>query len=247
MVSPAPNEPLVRRGTRVPDDSSVSICILVLEDTELALGCLDALRRPGGCPPDTELVVVANGTPPDQLGALTASEDVVLIVNQENIGFAAGCNQAASIATAPLLVFLNDDSTVETGCIDALVQAVSDDPEIGAVGARILWTDGTLQEAGSVLWSDGNTVHVGEGLPPGSAAYEEPRHVDFASANGLLVTRPHGRSSVGSTNGTFPPITRMSTSAWPWPRRGSPPVTNRRLDWRTAEARVRRRSIETFC
>ena len=75
------------------------------------------------------------------------------------------------------------------GCIDALVRAVSDDPEIGAVGARILWADGTLQEAGSVLWRDGHTVHVGEGLPPGSDAYQEPRHVDFASANGLLVTR----------------------------------------------------------
>ena len=173
----------------MPDDSSVSICILVLERTEMALGCLDALRRPGACPPQTELVVVANGTPPDQLDGLTAHEDVVLVVNQENLGFAAGCNQAASIATAPLLVFLNDDSTVQTGCIDALVRAVSDDPEIGAVGARILWADGTLQEAGSVLWRDGNTAHVGEGLPPGSDAYQEARDVDFASANGLLVTR----------------------------------------------------------
>ena len=188
-VSPAPNEPLVRRGTRVPDDSSVSICILVLERTEMALGCLDALRRPGGSPPGTELVVVANGTPSDQLDGLTAHEDVVLVVNQENLGFAAGCNQAASIARAPLLVFLNDDSTVDTGCIDALIRAVSDDPEIGAVGARIVWADGTLQEAGSVLWRDGSTAHVGEGLPPGSDAYQEPRDVDCASANGLLVTR----------------------------------------------------------
>jgi GT2 family glycosyltransferase len=188
-VSPAPYETLVRRGTRVPDDSTVSICILVLERTEMALGCLDALRRPGASPPGTELVVVANGTPSDQLDGLTAHEDVVLVVNQENLGFAAGCNQAASIAKAPLLVFLNDDSTVDTGCIDALIRAVSDDPEIGAVGARIVWVDGTLQEAGSVLWRDGSTSHVGEGLRPGSDAYQEPRDVDYASANGLLVTR----------------------------------------------------------
>jgi GT2 family glycosyltransferase len=188
-VSPPTDEPLVRRGTRVPDDSSVSICILVLDRTEMALGCLDALRRPGASPPGTELVVVANGTPSDQLDGLTAHDDVVLVVNQENLGFAAGCNQAASIASAPLLVFLNDDSTVDTGCIDALIRAVSDDPEIGAVGARIVWVDGSLQEAGSVLWRDGFTCHVGEGLPPGSDAYREARDVDWASANGLLVTR----------------------------------------------------------
>jgi O-antigen biosynthesis protein len=188
-VSPAPYETLVRRGIRVPDDSCVSICILVLQRTEMALSCLDALRRPGACPPRTELVVVANGTPSDLLDDLTAHEDVVLVVNQQNLGFAAGCNQAASIATAPLLVFLNDDSTVDAGCIDALIRAVSDDPKIGAVGARIVWVDGTLQEAGSIIWRDGSTSHVGEGLPAGSDAYHEPRDVDYASANGLLVTR----------------------------------------------------------
>src|ERR1700733_15863876 len=132
-VGPAVPQPAVLRGARVPDDPSLSICILVLEQAQLALSCLDSLRRPGASPPGTELVVVANGTPANQLDGLTAHEDVVLVVNEENLGFAAGCNQAASIARAPLLVFLNDDSTVETGCIDALIRAVSDDPEIGAV------------------------------------------------------------------------------------------------------------------
>jgi GT2 family glycosyltransferase len=173
----------------VPDECSVSVCILVLDQTEMALNCLDALRRPGACPPETELVVVANGTPPERLDGLTAHDDVVLIVNRENLGFASGCNQAAAMARAPVLVFLNDDSTVQAGCIDALLRAVTDDSQVGAVGPRILWADGSLQEAGSVLWSDGNTAHVGEGLPAGTDAYQQPRNVDFASANGLLVTR----------------------------------------------------------
>src|SRR5580704_3911264 len=136
---PAVSAPAVRRGIRVPDDPSLSICILVLERAGLALACLDALRRPGACPPRTELVVVANGTPSDQLESLAACDDVVLVVNQENLGFAAGCNLAVSVARAHLLVFLNDDSTVEHGCIDALVKAASDDPAIGAVGSRIMW------------------------------------------------------------------------------------------------------------
>ena len=188
-VGAAMSEPCVRRGTRVPDDPSISVCILVLERTQLALDCLDALRRPGSSPPGTELVVVANGTPSDQLDSLAAHDDVVLVVNRDNLGFAAGCNQAASVARAPLLVFLNDDSTVADGCLDALVRATSDDRSIGAVGARIISVDGTLQEAGSVLWRDGSAAHVGDGLPPGTDAYQEARDVDYASANGLLVTR----------------------------------------------------------
>jgi GT2 family glycosyltransferase len=180
------------------------VCILVLEHAALALGCLDALRRPGACPPGTELVVVANGTPPGQFDRLMAYDDVVLITNEVNLGFAAGCNQAASVARSPLMVFLNDDSTVEAGCIDALVHAASTDPAIGAVGARILSVDGTVQEAGSVIWRDGSATHVGEGLPSGSDAYQEPRDVDYASANGMLVTR-RAWDSVGGFDERFYP------------------------------------------
>jgi GT2 family glycosyltransferase len=188
-ADPALSEPAVRRGSRVPPDPSLSVCILVLEHARLALDCLEALRRPGASPPGTELIVVANGTPPDQVDRLSGYDDVVLVANRENLGFSAGSNQAASVASAPLLVFLNDDSTVAQGCLGALVRAVSNDPTIGAVGARIMSVDGSLQEAGSVLWRDGSATHVGEGLPPGSDAYLDPRDVDYASANGLLVTR----------------------------------------------------------
>ena len=45
------------------------------------------------------------------------------------------------------------------------------------------------EEAGSILWRDGSAAHVGKGLAAGSDAYREPRDVDYASANGLLVTR----------------------------------------------------------
>jgi len=182
-------EPLVLRGTQVPADPDLSVCILVLERAHLALDCLSALRRPGGCPPGTEVVVVANGTPQDQLMDLAALEDIVLVVNRENLGFAGGCNQAASLARAPHLLFLNDDSTVEEGSIEALVRAASNEPAIGAVGCRITSSNGTLEEAGSVVWRDGSCAHVGEGLPSTSNAYMEPRDVDYASANGLLVTR----------------------------------------------------------
>jgi GT2 family glycosyltransferase len=179
----------LRRGSLVPTTPSLSVCILVLNQSALALNCLDSLRRPGALPPGTELVVVANGTSHDQLDPLTAHDDVVLVVNEVNLGFPTGCNQAASVAQAPLLVFLNDDSTVEDGCLEALVRATASDPAIGAVGARILSGDGTLQEAGSVIWRDGSTTHVGEGAPPDSRAFQESRDVDYTSANGLLVTR----------------------------------------------------------
>lgn len=187
MTSPA--EVGVVRGQGVPNDPRISVCVLVMESIQLLLECLAALRRPRSRVEAMEIVVVANGTPVDQLGYLKTCDDIVLVVNESNLGFASGCNQAASVARAPLLLFLNDDSLVEDGCIDALIRAAASDPSIGAVGSRILSVDGTLQEAGSVIWRDGSASHVGKGRPGDSRQYLEPRWVDYASANGLLVVR----------------------------------------------------------
>jgi GT2 family glycosyltransferase len=187
MSSPA--EARIFRGQAVPSDPRVSVCILVTECAELVLECLDALGRPRSRGESMEVVVVGNGTPVDQLGYLKSRDDIVLVVNESNLGFASGCNQAASLARAPLLVFLNDDSLVEEGCIDALVRAAGSHPSIGAVGSRIISVDGTLQEAGSVIWRDGWTSHVGEGRARDSREFLEPRWADYASANGLLVVR----------------------------------------------------------
>jgi GT2 family glycosyltransferase len=179
----------VTTGPSCPEAPTTSVCILVLDTTDLARRCLESLRRPGGCPPSTELVIMANGTSARQLERLGSLDDAVVIKSMVNLGFAGGCNQAAKVAKGRFLVFVNDDSEVAPGCIEALVAAATSDPAIGAVGSRILSSDGSLQEAGSVLWGDGWSTHIGEGVPSSSDTYLEPRDVDYASANGLLVTR----------------------------------------------------------
>ncbi len=177
----------VYRGASVPSQPTVSVCILLLDDVDLGRQCLDALRLPGGCPSGTELVVVANGTSPDRLDGLGGRDDLVLVVSPVNLGFGGGCNLAADIAGGTYLVFLNDDSQVQSGCIGALVDAASSDPAIGAIGSCLLSEDGTVQEAGSVLWRDGSAAHVGAGSPRDAHVGGSARDVDFSSANGLLV------------------------------------------------------------
>jgi GT2 family glycosyltransferase len=194
---------VVVQGRAVPQHPKVSVCILVTGETQLLLQCLDSLRQPGARVDAMEIVVVANGTPKDQLEPLRC-DDIVLVVNEFNLGFASGCNQATSVARAPLVLFLNDDSLVQEGCIDALVRACESDPSVGAVGARILSDDGSLQEAGSVIWRDGSASHVGEGMAGGSRAFMEPRWVDYSSANGLLVVRSAWDEAGGFDEGYFP-------------------------------------------
>lgn len=188
LESTGSDEALVRRGDRVPSDPVVSVCIPVVSDHGLISSCLDSLAD---CQPsvDTEVVVVANGLTGTGLSLLERRDDIVLVVSSVNTGFSGGNNLAARCARGDFLLFLNDDSLVEAGFIDRLLRVVQGDPAIAAAGGKILSADGRLQEAGSVLWSDGWVAHVGAGLPANSHAYGHRRDVDYISANGLLVER----------------------------------------------------------
>ena len=166
----------------------VSVCIPVVSDHGLIETCLDSLAgsRPSA---ETEVVVVANGLGWNELSSLRNRDDVVLVRSAVNAGFSGGNNLAARFARGRYLLLLNDDSVVEAGYIDQLLGAVQRDPSIAAVGGKILSADGSLQEAGSILWSDGWAAHVGAGLPADSTAYDYVRYADYVSANGLLVVR----------------------------------------------------------
>ena len=138
------------------------------------------------------------------LDGLAARDDIVLVRSPANLGFAGGNNLAAGCSRGDYLVFVNDDSVLAPGSIDQLVARAESDPSIGAVGCRILSTDGSVQEAGAVLWKDGTAALVGRGLPGGTDRFAESRDVDFCSANGLLVRRAAWDAVGGFDDGFHP-------------------------------------------
>lgn len=137
-----------------------------------------------------EVIVLLNGASPDVVAKARRSVlGARIIESGANLGFGGGCNLAASHARAPYLVFLNDDVIVQMGWLEALVRTADERPDAGAVGSRILNSDGTVQEAGSVIFGDGTTTPVGRGLPATSPRYRAVRTVDYCSACSLLVRR----------------------------------------------------------
>ncbi len=190
------------RGPSVPDSPAVSVCILVLSDLGLVDACLDSIPAASALP--VEIVVVANGTPPAILAGLAARDDIVLVPSPANLGFAGGNDLAARCSRGAYLVFVNDDSVFAPEAIDRLVARAESDPAVAAVGCRILSTDGSLQEAGAVLWRDGAAALVGRGEPGAAGRYTQPRDVDFCSANGLLVRREAWEAVGGFDRGFHP-------------------------------------------
>ena len=80
-------------------------------------------------------------------------------------------NAAARLATGDVLLFLNNDiEACEVGWID-LLAAQAMRPEVGAVGARLLYPDQRLQHCGVVIGMGGAADHVLAGLDEGEPGY----------------------------------------------------------------------------
>lgn len=111
-----------------------------LRSLEACLG--DRLGR------EFELVLVDNGSPDDTAELLAAWSDRATVrLLGENRNFAGGCNAGAEAARGEVLVFLNNDTEVTPGALEALVDQALE-PGVGAAGCRLLFPDGTHQHAG---------------------------------------------------------------------------------------------------
>src|SRR5436309_12494760 len=73
---------------------------------------------------------------------------VKLLMNQENIGFAAANNQALKTARSRFVLLLNPDTVVQPGALDALMRFMDEHVDAWATGPAILNGDGNRQPSG---------------------------------------------------------------------------------------------------
>ncbi len=123
----------------------LSIIIINWNSKDYLRECLRSL--PAGVGALAYRVLVIDNASPDECGKMLAEEfpRVIFIQSDRNLGFAGGNNRAARQAAGDFLLFLNPDTVVEDGALAQLVQALRRLPDAGAVGARLLNSDGSLQ------------------------------------------------------------------------------------------------------
>jgi GT2 family glycosyltransferase len=140
------------------DEPSVSIVIPTRGVASLVYGMprrhvvalvdqLQASRRY----PDLEIVVVYDAdTPPDVVQARSrpGAHPVRLVRYSGEFNFSRKCNIGGLAASGEYLCFLNDDIEIDTADWLSEMVALAREPGVGAVGAKLLFADGTLQHAG---------------------------------------------------------------------------------------------------
>lgn len=125
--------------------------IPVFNKVDYTRKCLETLLRHTRSVP-FELLVVDNASSDETPEFLANVEgDIRVITNPQNLGFAKACNQGAAMAKGRYILFLNNDTELLPGWLEPLVKILAEDPEVGAVGSRLLYPDGLLQHAGVMV------------------------------------------------------------------------------------------------
>ncbi len=166
----------------------VSIILPVYGQLAYTLNCLDSLFAHASRF-SAEIIVVDDCSPDDSAAYLQRLPQIRLHRQPRNGGFIASCNMGASLARGTYVLMLNNDTRVVAGWLDALVDSFGHFPRAGLVGSKMLYADGSLQEAGGIIWRDGSSWNYGRNDDPNRPHYAYAREVDYISGCSVMLRR----------------------------------------------------------
>jgi O-antigen biosynthesis protein len=164
----------------------VSILIPAYNQAKYTAECIASIVKSN--PTVTYEVVIADDASPDvSAQALKRIRNVKFVQQSTNIGFLRNCNSTVRHCIGQYLLLLNNDAQLTLGALDALVAILDGNPDVAAVGPKILYPNGRLQEAGCTVDRDGISGMVGLFLDPSTPAYNYDREVQYCSGAALLI------------------------------------------------------------
>lgn len=218
MVSPRLKQPQSKSELRFPNEleiaelihadfacehPQVSLIIPIHNHLELTKSCLASLllhRREIAF----EVIVVDDASSDNSHAFLSGIKGLRLFRLSEQSGFVLASNKGASEARGNMLVFLNNDTVVQTGWLEALMNLFEQFPDTGIAGAKLLYPNGVLQEAGGSIFKDGSVWNMGRFEQADNPRFNYVREVDYVSAATLAI-RKNVFDNLGGFDAHFAP------------------------------------------
>lgn len=175
--------------------------------------CLYSLREHSN-DQEVKVIVVDNASRDGSSEMVQAAfPEVQLIHSGGNIGFARGNNLAIPYANTPFVLFLNPDTMVTRDSIKNLIDFMKANPSVGALGCKMKYPDGTVQNLGlqwfpspltelvNILFLSENTIRKFHKYLP----YKNPEHSGFVSKlyGGCLMVRREIFEQIGYFDDRF--------------------------------------------
>lgn len=167
---------------------AVSVVIPVYNQFGYTYNCLKSILYNTGNV-EYEVIVADDGSTDDTVRLDSLVKGVKILRNKENLLFLRNCNHAASQAKGKYLIFLNNDTQVQCNWMKPLVQLLDSRQDAGMAGSKLLFPDGTLQEAGGIIWQDGTGANYGRGDDPDAPEYNYVKEADYISGASIIVRK----------------------------------------------------------
>jgi O-antigen biosynthesis protein len=135
-----------------------------------------------------DIVLINDGSTDDTLLHLKRFPNVRVMSTPINVGFTKACNYVfRQLREYEYIYLLNNDTEVLNGFISNSLALMKTNPKAALVGSTLLFPDGTLQECGGIVWSDGTAHNFGRGKNLGNMEVRFSRIVDYCSGAGVLM------------------------------------------------------------
>lgn len=165
----------------------VSIIIPAFNKFELTYHCIASIALAYN-KTSYEVIVADDCSTDETINVSKIIKNLIVSKNPENLRFLKSCNRASDIAKGEYIIFLNNDTEVRSFWIDELIAQHKKDPTVGLTGSKLINLDGSLQEAGGIVWKNGAPWNVGRNSNPHSPEYNYVRQVDYLSGAALCIS-----------------------------------------------------------
>lgn len=134
-----------------------------------------------------EIIVADDSSTDETVFIERYAENVRTVRNNHNQGFLKNCNNAARYAKGKYIQLLNNDTWVQPGWLTSLASVLEHNDDIGIVGSKLVYPNGSLQEAGGIIWNDGSGWNYGRLDDPNQPEYNYVKEVDYISGASIMI------------------------------------------------------------
>lgn len=169
------------------ENPKVSLIIPLYAHAELTRACLHSIREQTAHV-RYEVILVDDAADEETKRLLDGVTGAKIISNEKNLGYIRSVNRGAAAARGRWLVIFNNDTEVTRGWLVAMLACAESADDVGVVTPKFVYPDGTLNEAGAIVWRDGTGMNYGRGDVADHFQYEYRRETDYGSAAALMVS-----------------------------------------------------------
>ena len=116
-------------------------------------------------------------------------KNIIVIHNNQKYNFLLNCNKASNYAKGKYILFLNNDTKVHKEWLVSLLNIIKNDEKIGMVGSKLIYPNGILQEAGGIVWNDGEPENFGKWNKAYLPEYNYVKEVDYISGASIMIRK----------------------------------------------------------